>query len=240
MAELKECENIIAKVVGEGRTMMRADEAKQVCSLHNIPVPISHITLDVQEAVLQANEMGYPIVLKVISPQIVHKSDVGGVILNIGDERELEIAFEKLVSKFAAKNSSAKVFGILVEKMMQPSTEVIIGAIRDRQFGPSIMFGIGGVFTEIFNDVAFRVAPLDMIDALNLVRGLRGYKILEGVRGKPAADLDSIINVLLSVSGLMMEHEFISQLDLNPVIVYAEGVCAVDCRIVLRSKEGDI
>jgi len=183
--------------------------------------------------------MGYPVVLKVISPQIVHKSDAGGVVLNIKDEKELEISFEKLIADVGAKFPSAKVSGILVEKMMPPSTEVIVGAIRDRQFGPSIMFGIGGLFTEIYNDVAFRVAPIDKIDAWNLIHELRGFKILEGLRGKPPADLDAIVNVLIDVSGLMMEHGSISQLDLNPVIAYPDELCAVDCRIILGKEEGD-
>ena len=238
MIKLQDCEKIIKNVFEKGRTLMLADEAKQVCSLHKIPVPISHTTLNVQEAVLKANEMGYPVVLKVISPQIVHKSDAGGVVLNIRDEKELEIDFEKLIADVGTKYPSAKVSGILVEKMMPPSTEVIIGAIRDRQFGPSIMFGIGGIFTEIYNDVAFRIAPIDRIDALNLVHELRGYKILEGLRGKPPANLDSIVNVLLRVSGLMMEHDSISQLDLNPVIAYADSVCAVDFRIILKAEGG--
>jgi len=240
MIKLKDCENIIRKVLGEGRIVMLADEAKRVCSLHMIPVPISHTTLNVREAVSKADEMGYPVVLKVISPQIVHKSDAGGVVLNVRDGKELETDFEKLIADVEVKYPSAKVFGILVEKMMPPSTEVIVGAIRDRQFGPSIMFGMGGVFTEIYNDVAFRVAPVDRVDALNLVHELRGFKILEGVRGKPPANLDSIVSVLLNVSSLMMEHDSISQLDLNPVITYADGVCAVDCRIVLRRTEGDL
>jgi acetyl-CoA synthetase (ADP-forming) len=195
--------------------------------------------LNVREAVSKADEMGYPVVLKVISPQIVHKSDAGGVVLNVRDGKELETDFEKLIADVEVKYPSAEVFGILVEKMMPPSTEVIVGAIRDRQFGPSIMFGIGGVFTEIYNDVAFRVAPLDMVDALNLIQELKGFRILEGARGKSPANIDSIVNVLLNVSNLMMEHESISQLDLNPVITYAEGVCAVDCRIILRGIEGD-
>jgi acetyl-CoA synthetase (ADP-forming) len=163
---------------------------------------------------------------------------VGGVVLNIGDGKELAIAFEELISHVGEKEPSAKVAGILVEKMMSPSTEVIIGAVRDQQFGPSVMFGIGGVFTEIYDDVAFRVAPLDRIDALSLVHGLRGFKLFEGMRGRPAANLDLIVDVLLNVSTLMVEHNSISQMDLNPVIAYSDSVCAVDCRIVLERKEG--
>jgi acetate---CoA ligase (ADP-forming) subunit beta len=238
MIEMEECEAIIQKVVREGRSFMLANEAQQICDLHHIPTPRSYVTLNVDEAVLKAKDIGFPIVLKVISPQILHKSDAGGVILNIRDEEELEVEYEKLVAKVGRMETSAKVVGILVEKMMPTSTEVIVGGIRDSQFGPSIMFGIGGIFTEIYDDVAFRVAPIDKIDALNIIRELRGSKILEGARGNPPADLDLIINMLINASNLMMEHNAISQLDLNPVIVYPDGVCAVDSRIVLRQTEG--
>lgn len=216
---------------------MLVNEAQQICNLHHIPTPRSHVTLNANEAVLKAKDIGFPVALKVISPQILHKSDAGGVILNIRDEEELKAEFEKLVAEVGRREPSAKVVGILIEKMVPPSTEVIVGGIRDRQFGPSIMFGIGGIFTEIYDDVAFRVAPIDKIDALNLVHELKGSKILEGTRGKPPADLDSIVSVLINASNLMMEHDAISQLDLNPVIVYSDSVCAVDSRIVIGQTE---
>jgi acyl-CoA synthetase (NDP forming) len=238
MIEMKECETIIQRVLKEGRSFMLANEAQQVCNLHHILTPRSYITLSAKEAVLKAKDIGFPVVLKVISPQILHKSDAGGVILNIRDEEELKAEYEKLVAEVGRREPSAKVVGILVEKMMPTSTEVIVGAVRDRQFGPSIMFGIGGIFTEIYDDVAFRVAPIDKIDALNLVHELKGSKVLEGARGRPPADLGSVINVLIDVSNLMMEHDAISQLDLNPVIVYSDGVCAVDSRIIIGQAEG--
>jgi acyl-CoA synthetase (NDP forming) len=238
MIGMKECETIIQKVLGEGRSFMLVNEAQQICDFHHIPTPRSYVTLNVDEAVLKAKDIGFPLVLKVISPQILHKSDVGAVILNIKGEEELEVEYEKLVAEVGRREPSAKVVGILVERMMPTSTEVIIGGIRDSQFGPSIMFGIGGIFTEIYDDVAFRVAPIDRIDALNIIRELRGSKILEGTRGRPPADLDLIINVLINVSNLMMEHDAISQLDLNPVIVYSDGVCAVDSRIIIGQTEG--
>jgi acyl-CoA synthetase (NDP forming) len=220
----------------EGRSSLLINEAQEICNLHHIPTPRSHITFSGKEAALKAKDIEYPVVLKIISPQILHKSDVGGVILNIKDEEQLVFEYAKLV-ELGRKESSVKVMGILVEKMMPSSTEVIVGGIKDPQFGPSIMFGIGGIFTEIYNDAAFRVAPIDKIDALNLVHELKGSKILEGARGKPPVDIDSIIKVLINVSNLMMEHDAISQLDLNPVIMYSDRVCAVDSRIIVRQKE---
>ena len=190
------------------------------------------------EAITQGNAIGFPVVLKIISPQIVHKSDVGGVVLGIADDASLKTAYPKLLAQVREKESNAEVIGVLIEKMMPPSTEVIVGGIRDNQFGPSIMFGMGGIFTEVYKDVAFRVAPIDKIDALNLVHELRGSRILEGIRGQPPADIDAIVNLLMDVSSMMTQHSAISQLDLNPVIAYPDGVCAVDTRIVLAKNEG--
>jgi acyl-CoA synthetase (NDP forming) len=236
---MKECEIIIQNALKEKRPLLES-EAQQICALHHIPTPKSSKATSAHDAILKAKEIGFPIVLKIISPQILHKSDVGGVILNVKDEKELEVQYEKLLVEIGKREPSAKVLGVLIEKMMPPSTEVIVGGIRDSQFGPSIMFGIGGLFAEIYDDVAFRVAPIDKIDASNIIHEIKGYKILEGARGKPPADLNSLINVLISVSDLMMEHDAISQLDLNPVIVYSDGVCAVDVRIILARTEGAV
>jgi acetyl-CoA synthetase (ADP-forming) len=235
---MKECEIIIQKALEEGRSSILTNEAQQICSLHHIPTPRSHMTSNVHEAVLKANDIGFPVALKIMSPQILHKSDVGGVILNVRDEKELETQYKKMTAEVNKRAPSAKILGILIEKMMPPATELIIGGIRDNQFGPSIMFGIGGIFTEIYNDVAFRVAPIERIDAWNLIHDLKGSRILEGARGKPPADLDAIINVLLSVSDLITEHDTISQLDLNPVVAYSDSVCAVDTRIIIRQSDG--
>jgi acyl-CoA synthetase (NDP forming) len=221
MMEMKDCETIIQKALEEGRPSTLTNEAQRIFALHHIPTPPSIVTSNSEEAVLKAKEIGFPVVLKAISPQILHKSDVG-------------------INAELAKNvPSAKILGILLQKMMPASTEVIIGAIRDPQFGPSIMFGLGGIFTEIYDDVAFRVAPIDEVDATNLIRELKGHKLLEGARGKPPADIDSIVSILTNVSNLMLEHSYISQLDLNPVIVYPNSACAVDFRIIIGQTGGD-
>ena len=238
MFDLKECEDIIQKALQEGRSSLLIHESQQICKLHHIPTPISHVVQNVDEAVTKGNQIGFPVVLKIISPQILHKSDVGGVILGINSEAGLKEAYPKLIANVHKNNSEAEVLGVLIEKMMPPSTEVIVGGIRDSQFGPSVMFGMGGIFTEVYEDVAFRVAPIDKIDALNLIHELRGSKILEGIRGQPPADLDAIVDVLLNASILMSQHTAINQLDLNPVTVYPDAVCAVDTRIVLAKNNG--
>jgi acyl-CoA synthetase (NDP forming) len=238
--DLKECETIIQKALQEGRSSLLIPESQQICKLHHIPTPVSHVVQSVEEAVTKGNLIGFPVVLKIISPQILHKSDVGGVVLGIKGEAALKEAYPKLIAEVRKNNPKAEVLGVLIEKMMPSSTEVIVGGIRDSQFGPSVMFGMGGIFTEVYKDVAFRVAPIDKIDALNLIQELRGSKILEGIRGQPAADLDALVDVLIDVSSLMSQHSAISQLDLNPVIAYHDGVCAVDTRIVLSKNDGGV
>jgi acetyl-CoA synthetase (ADP-forming) len=239
MIRMKECEVIIERAVTEKRSSLQVDEAQRICALHKIPTPKYGVATSVDEALEKAKEIGYPLVLKIISPQIVHKSEVGGVIPNIGNEKELRTQYDKLISNVRSKQPSATIAGVLVEEMIRPSTEVIVGAMRDNQFGPVIMFGIGGIFAEVYDDVKFRVAPIDRIDALNMIHGLHGSKILEGARGQPPIDIDSLINVLMRVSDLMMEHDTVNQLDLNPVIVYSQGACAVDSRIIMAGKGED-
>ncbi len=235
---MRDCETIIQKASGEGRSSLLIHEAQQICAHHNIPTPKSRLTQNVHEAIKEAKEMGFPVALKIVSPQIIHKSDVGGVILDIKNEHELESQYKKMSTEVPQRAPTAQILGILVAKMMPTSTELIVGSVRDRQFGPSIMFGIGGIFTEIYNDVAFRVAPIDRIDAWNLTHELKGSRILEGARGNPPANIDAIISLLLNVSELVTEHEAINQLDLNPVMAYPDSVCAVDTRIIINPKEG--
>jgi acetyl-CoA synthetase (ADP-forming) len=173
------------------------------------------------------------VALKIVSPQIVHKTEFGGVILNVENVKELTTRYEKLIAGITSREPSAVIRGVLVERMMSPSTEVIVGGFRDKQFGPSVMFGIGGIFAEVYDDVIFRIAPIDRVDTFNMIHGLRGSKILEGVRGKAPLDLDEVGKVLTCVSDIMCQHDMIGQLDLNPVILYANAACAVDARIIL-------
>jgi acyl-CoA synthetase (NDP forming) len=235
---MKECEEIIKKALAAGRSSLLISEARRICRLHNIPTPESQVTESAEDAIEAAKKVGFPVALKIVSPQILHKTDAGGVILNVNDETILKEAYQKLLADVRKNKPEAQIQGVLVEKMMPPSTEVIVGGIRDSQFGPSIMFGVGGIFAEVYKDVAFRVAPIDRIDALNLMHEIKGAKILQGVRGEPAADTETLIKVLLNASALMMEHGSISQLDLNPVIAYPDGACAVDSRIVMAPAKG--
>ena len=238
MFDLKECETIIQKALQEGRSSLLIHESQQICKLHQIPTPFSYVVQNVDEAIVKGKEIGFPVVLKIVSPQVLHKSDVGGVILGVQDEAAINEAYPKLIADVRKKEPKAKILGVLIEKMMPSSTEVIVGGVRDSQFGPSVMFGMGGIFTEVYKDVAFRVAPVDKIDALSLIHELRGSRILEGIRGQPPANIDELVGILMDVSSLMLQHSTVSQLDLNPVIAYPDGACAVDTRIVLAKNDG--
>ena len=232
MATKDDCSTIIERALKQNRSILFIDEAQRICENHKIPTPKCSIASTVNEAAEKADEIGYPVALKIVSPQVIHKTDLGGVILNVQNERELTTQYERLITGIKTKEPSATILGVLVEKMMPPSTEVIVGGLRDKQFGPAVMFGIGGIFAEAYDDVIFRIAPIDRVDALNMIHGLRGSRILEGMRGKTPLDLDTLVNVLARVSDIMCQHDAISQLDLNPVILYPNGACAVDFRII--------
>jgi succinyl-CoA synthetase beta subunit len=228
-----DCSTVIQQALNEKRTSLLIDEAQQVCENHHISTPKSRIASSIDDALEKARQIGYPVVLKIVSPQIIHKTESGGVMLNVKNEKELSVQYETLISGIKSGEPSATIRGVLVEKMMPPSTEVIVGGLRDKQFGPSVMFGIGGIFAETYDDVVFRIAPLDQVDALNMIHELKGSRMLEGTRGKPPLDLDAIVKVLAGVSEIMIQHDAINQLDLNPVIVYPNSACAVDSRIIL-------
>ena len=225
--------NIIEKAREEGRRWLLEPEAKEICKLYGINVPESYVVRSIEEAVEVAKKLGYPVVLKIVSPQVLHKSDVGGVIININSERDLEEAYNKIISNVKEKVPNLNVKGFLIEKMARPSTEVIVGMTRDPQFGPVIMFGLGGIFVELFRDVSFRIAPLERRDAEEMVREIKAYPLLEGFRGREPADIDSLINLILKVSKFSMEFEDVKEIDLNPIFIYRDGLIAVDARIIL-------
>jgi acyl-CoA synthetase (NDP forming) len=205
--------------------------------LYKIPVPEFVLTKTNDEAVEQAKKMGYPIVLKIVSPDIIHKTEAGGVIVGLEDERSVRTSYNQILDNAKRYKPNATITGVLVQKMAPQATEVIIGAIKDPQFGQTVMFGIGGIFVEIMKDVAFRVAPITKTDAMQMIHEIKAYPILKGCRNLPPADEEAITETLLRVSDLSMDFPEISEIDLNPTIVYANGVSVVDARIILDKKK---
>jgi len=215
-------------------------EAKEVCRQFQIPVPEFGVAVSKEEAVNLANKIGYPVVLKIISPQVIHKSDVGGVIIGLKSDVEVREAYDRIIERVRKKVPDARVEGVLVEKMYPSDVEVIVGMTKDPQFGPAIMFGLGGIFVEVLKDVSFRIVPVNEEDAREMIQEIKAYPILAGVRGKEQRDIDAIVKIILKVSELVSRYKQINQLDLNPIFVYekGKGAVAVDARIIL--EEGSI
>ena len=225
---------IISKAYEESRKNLLESEAKSICQEYNIPVTRFKLAKSEDEAIKSAEEIGYPIVLKIVSSDIIHKSEVGGVILNLRSHKDITKAFKTIISNAKKHMPKARIVGVLVQEMAPSSTEVIVGAIKDNQFGPSVMFGLGGIFVEILKDVAFRVAPIIREEAEQMITEIKAYPVLKGYRNLPALDTTTVADIIFNTSKLVVDHQEIKELDLNPVMVYENGAKIVDARIILE------
>ena len=226
---------IIAQANRESRNPLEP-EAYQILNSYGIPVPDYGIATAVKEALECSNSMGYPVALKVISPEISHKSDMDAVILDLKSDRDVEDGFLRLKNVMNSIESDVDMRGVLVAKMMPKGREIIIGMVKDPQFGPAILFGLGGVFVDILKDVSYRVAPLTKNDAEQMIQEIKGYAILKGARNTESSDIEALIDIILKVSKLAVDLPEIEELDLNPVLVYGKSACVVDARIILNSS----
>ena len=223
----------IAAARAAGRTLLTEVESKQLLHEAGIPVTVSRLATNADEAASIASEIGFPVVLKVVSGDIAHKSDVGGVALGLADADAVRGAYDEMMAKVKAAAPNATIDGVAVQQMAKPGTEVIIGTTTDPQFGPVMMFGLGGIFVEVLKDVAFRIVPLEARDAKQIVREIKGFPVLEGVRGQEGADLAALEQLILQISEFVSRHPEVRELDLNPVLAYPDGAIAVDARVVL-------
>jgi len=226
-------ESVLAQARAEGRTLLNEVEAKDV--LRDAGVPVTNTTLATtrDDAQSQAQAAGYPVVLKVVSPDIAHKSDVGGVKLNLNDRDAVGAAYDEILANSKAAVPNARIKGVAVQHMAPQGTEVIVGMTTDPQFGPVMMFGLGGIMVEVLKDVSFRLVPLAEKDATQMINEIKGRPILEGVRGQPAADIKALQSAILKVSKFVEAHPEVQELDLNPMFAYPDGAIAVDARIVV-------
>jgi acetyl-CoA synthetase (ADP-forming) len=231
---LKRTSDIFSQATKEGRKNLLETEARAVCLDYGIPVARSELARNEDEAVCCAEKIGFPVVLKIVSPDIIHKSDVGGVRVNLKDAEEVHGAYGDILNKVKKHAEKARIIGILVQEMAPPSTEVIVGSTKDPQFGPALMFGLGGILVEILKDVTFRIAPITREEAQEMITEVKAYPVLRGYRGSPPSDTNAIADILLATSRLVTEHEQIKELDLNPIIVYQKGAKTVDARIILE------
>lgn len=220
----------------QGRTVLTEVEAKQLLAQAGIPVVEARLATTRDEAVALAEELGLPVALKVVSPQITHKTDVGGVKLDLSTPEGVGAAFDAIVEAARTAEPDATIEGVSVQRMAEPGVEVIVGMTMDPQFGPVLMFGLGGVFVEVLKDVAFRVVPITGRDAPQMVHEIQGFPLLQGHRGQEPADIEALERLLLQVSQFVEEHPEVTELDLNPVFASPAGAVAVDARIVLSER----
>ena len=213
-------------------------EAFDILKAYGIPVVKTAFAKTTEEAMSAAEEMGYPLVMKVVSPQISHKSDIGGIKLSLQNAAEVKAAYQEMMESIPKKLPDAFLDGVQLQPMLSGGREVIIGMIRDPTFGPMLMFGLGGVYVEIVKDVRFAIAPLDEREAREMIKGIKTYPLLAGIRGAKPSDIDSLVDVILRVSKLVCDFPEIEEFEVNPLMVFekGKGILAVDMRLKLKKS----
>ena len=225
---------IIAQARSENRKALLESEAKDIIKEYGITVPKCQLVTNEKEASKIAQEIGFPVVAKIVSPEIIHKSDAGGVKVGLNTAADVEAAYKTIMENAKKYDPKANLLGVLIMEMAPKGIEVIVGAVKDAQFGATLMFGLGGIFVEVLKDVTFKIAPVNMDEAKEMINGLKAAALLKGHRNTDPADIDALAQVLVNVSNLLMDYPEIKELDLNPVMAYAKGVNTVDARIILE------
>ncbi len=233
--------NIIETCVSEGKTYIGELEGTKLLECYGFNVLPTELATTADEAVKLADDMGYPVVMKIVSPQIIHKSDAGGVKINLPDAGAVKEAFENIVQSAKAYNAEARIDGVLVQRMAPKGTEVILGATRYPKFGHLLMYGTGGISVEVFKDVTFRLAPINRNSARFMVHGTKGFALLDGFRGEARRDVETVERMLVCLSDLVVDNPEIKELDINPLLVHPEGQGATvaDCRFIIEPENGE-
>jgi acetyltransferase len=230
-------QQVLGRVRSEGRVTAGDTEAREILEAYGIPLPRSALARTADEAVAMAEAIGYPVVMKIASPDILHKTDIGGVKLNLTSAGDVRDAFDLIIYRVTRYMPDATIWGCQVQQMVKGGREVIIGMNRDPQFGPLLMFGLGGVYVEALKDVTFRVAPIDRRQAREMLSEIRAYKLLRGVRGEKPADMEAIADILVRIAQLVSHFPEIVELDINPLLVFeaGKGVLGLDMRLALQA-----
>jgi acyl-CoA synthetase (NDP forming) len=225
---------ILDKAKMERRIVLTEFESKELLKQAGIPVIETRLVKTRKETISVSKELGFPVVLKIASPDIVHKSDSGGVKLDIANATQAGRAYAEIMSSIKHKYPSAVIHGLTVQKMARPGIEVIVGMNKDPQFGPVIMFGLGGILVELLKDVSFRIVPITREDAAEMIREIKGYPLLEGYRGQEPANITALEDLIVRVSQFVEQTPEIRELDLNPIFAYKDKVIALDARVILE------
>jgi acetyltransferase len=231
----------IDSALADGRTALGEAETRSLLEAYGLPAPKSDLAATAEDAVQAAERLGYPVVLKVVSPDILHKTDVGGVKVGLRTREEVRDAFDLITYRARRYLPEARLLGCLVQAMAPPGLETLIGMTRDPQFGPLVAFGLGGIYVEALRDLTFRVAPFSASEAEAMLREIRARALLEGFRGQPAVDRAALVDTLLRVAQLAMDFPEIAELDLNPFVVYEQGRggLTLDLRVVIQPRRSE-
>ncbi len=232
-AKFKDTEEIIKDVLASGGEIVPPNKVMDIIESYGISTPDYVLAKTVKEAIEASRTIGFPVVLKIASSDVLHKSDIGGVAVGVGSEEEVEKRYNEIMNNSIKKVPNALIAGILVQKQVPNTIQVIVGGIRDNQFGPAVMFGLGGIFVELFKDVAFRIAPVTETEALEMMKEIKGYHILSGYRGMKELAISKITKTIVTISELISNIDEIKEVELNPLFVYEKDTIAVDAKIIL-------
>ena len=233
-------EKIIEQARTAGRTLLTEIEAKELLKTAGINVVDTKLAVSRERAIEISQQLGFPVALKIASADVSHKTDAGGVKLGLKTAAQVGKAYDDIMKAITKAFPAAKIEGVSVQPMAKLGVEVIIGMSKDAQFGPVLMFGLGGIFVEILKDVSFRIVPLQKRDAVEMVREIKGFPLLQGYRGSEPVDIGNLENILLKVSEFVEKTPEIKELDLNPIFAYKDGAVAVDARVILEKTITDI
>nr|HRC76067.1 acetate--CoA ligase family protein [Kouleothrix sp.] len=228
---------VFARVRASGRVELGELDARDVIEAYGMRLPQSRLARSPDEAAAIGGQLGFPVVMKISSPDILHKSDIGGVKVGVPDAATARDIYELIEYRARKYNPEATIAGVLVQEQVRKGREVLVGVSRDPQFGPLVVFGLGGIYVEVLKDVAFRLAPISRDEAREQIRAIRTFPLLKGVRGEPPADLAAAEEIVLRVSQLVTDFPEIVEMDINPLVIHnqGEGAIVLDARIILQS-----
>ena len=230
-----EVEKIVEMIQNSGRKAALPDESPgDGKTIFGIDVPEYALVSTVEEAVEVSKKIGFPLVLKIASKDILHKSDIGGVVVNLENAEEVENGYNEVFDNLKMRVPDARIGGVLIQKQLPETTQLIVGGVCDEQFGPTVMFGLGGVFVELFKDVSFRIAPVTETEAMEMVKEIKAYPVLSGYRGSKKLDVEQVAKTIVNISDLITNISIIKEVELNPLFAYEKSVIAVDARVILK------